>query len=79
VGRYAYCAHAWWLAEFEKRDPVDLGVLEDGTKAHERHGWRVSMARVLYRAALFLLVVAAMVVLVWGLFAIAVSGGSGIG
>ena len=65
VGQYAYCALAWWLGEIEGRPPADLGILEAGVGAHERHGWRVGWARGLWNLALALLAVAALAVLAW--------------
>lgn len=65
VGQYAYCARAWWLSAVEKYEPVDYGALERGSRIHERHGWRVALARGAFRLA-FLLMGAALVVLaVW--------------
>jgi hypothetical protein len=65
VGQYAYCAHAWWLAVVEKREPSDLDALESGTRAHERHGWQVSLARGFRRLALWMLAVAVLALLAW--------------
>jgi hypothetical protein len=64
VGQYAYCAHAWWLAEVEKQAPVDLAPLEEGVGAHERHGWAVMLSRSFYRLALVLLGLGAVVLIV---------------
>jgi hypothetical protein len=65
VGQYAYCAQAWWLATVEKLEPADLEPIERGIRLHERHGWRVSLARGSNRLALVLLGSAAIVSLVW--------------
>jgi hypothetical protein len=70
VGQYAYCAHAWWLAVVEKHEPADLDVLERGTRAHERHGWQVSLARGLLRLALLMLAGAVLALLAWGAIAL---------
>ena len=65
VGQYAYCAHAWWLGVVEGHQPSDLDVIEKGTHAHERHGWRVSLARTFRRLALVLLGIALVALLIW--------------
>jgi hypothetical protein len=70
VGQYAYCAHAWWLAVIEKREPADLDALERGTRAHERHGWQVSLARGFLRLALWMLAGAVLALLAWGALAL---------
>ena len=67
VGQYAYCAHAWWLAVIEKREPTDLGALDAGTKVHERHGWQVSLARTSKRLALGLFCGALLFLTVWAI------------
>ena len=66
VGQYAYCAHAWWLAVVEKREPSDLDALDRGTRTHERHGWQVSLARGFRRLALWMLAAAVLALLAWG-------------
>jgi hypothetical protein len=65
VGQYAYCAHAWWLGVVEGHEPSDLDVIERGTQAHERHGWRVSLARTFRKLALILLGIALAALLIW--------------
>ncbi len=65
VGQYAYCAHAWWLATVEKLEPAELEPLECGIRAHERHGWRVSLARGFRKLALFLLGCSTVALLIW--------------
>ena len=71
VGQYTYCARAWWLAVIEKREPMDQALLDAGTRAHERHGWRVSLAQKGNRLALILLGSALLLLLVWALAAYA--------
>ena len=44
VGRYAYCARAWWLATV-KGVATDAPRLAAGSEAHMRHGRRVQSAR----------------------------------
>jgi hypothetical protein len=66
VGQYVYCSHAWWLAEVEKCQPVDLDAIRSGTRAHERHGWQVSLARGFHKLALLVLASAVIALLAWG-------------
>lgn len=70
VGQYAYCAHAWWLAIIEKREPQNLAALDAGIRAHERHAWQVSFARAAGRLALALSILAVLALAVWALGAI---------
>ena len=65
VGQYAYCARAWWLGVVEGHTPAELEGLEQGWRAHERHGWRVSLARLARRTAFLLLGGAAVFALMW--------------
>ena len=67
VGQYAFCARAWWLSVIEKREPENPAVLDAGTRAHERHGWEVSLARITGRLALFFLGVALLALAAWAL------------
>jgi hypothetical protein len=68
VGQYAFCAHAWWLAAVEGLEPDDLTPLEQGTHAHERHGWQVSISRGIRRLALVLMGLAGLALALWALF-----------
>ncbi|MBN1642478.1 MAG: hypothetical protein JXA09_14680 [Anaerolineae bacterium] len=70
VGQYAYCARAWWLGTVEGITPVDPYLLTQGARQHERHGWRVALARVVRRLALGLLAAAALGLLGWGIHAL---------
>ena len=65
VGQYAFCARAWWLGSVEGRKPIDYGALEDGVRAHERHGWRVGLARGIHKLAMWMLVASVAAWLVW--------------
>ena len=71
IGQYAYCAHAWWLGIVEGCEPVNLGAMDAGLEAHERHGWRVSLAQRLNKLALVLFGVALLSLLGWLVVAIA--------
>jgi hypothetical protein len=67
LGQYAYCAHAWWLAIIEKREPQNLATLDAGTRAHERHAWQVSFAHAAGRLALALSILAVLALVAWAL------------
>jgi hypothetical protein len=55
----------------EKVTPVDVYLLTQGTRQHERHGWRVTLARGLRQFALWLLAAAVLGLLAWGIYALA--------
>ena len=38
VGRYVYCARAWWLQRVKGCAPRNLAALQRGTERHESHG-----------------------------------------
>ena len=65
IGQYVFCAQAWWLREIERNTPADLGEFARGTRAHERHGWRVALSRTFRRVAILLLVAAAVALIAW--------------
>ncbi|MBN1937615.1 MAG: hypothetical protein JW934_23360 [Anaerolineae bacterium] len=67
IGHYAYCARAWWFEAVKKLDPLNFASLNEGTSAHEQHGWRVIWARGLNRLALGLFGAGVLLLLVWGL------------
>jgi hypothetical protein len=69
VGQYTYCAHAWWLAVVEKREPTDLVALGAGMRVHERHGWQISVAQKSRKLALILLCSALLLFIAWAIVA----------
>lgn len=66
VGQYAFCPRAWWLGSVEGKQALDYGALESGVRAHERHGWRVGLARAAFKLAIWMLVAAGAALLLWG-------------
>jgi hypothetical protein len=38
VGRYTYCARAWWLQRVKGCTPRNLAAMERGRERHEVHG-----------------------------------------
>jgi hypothetical protein len=45
IGRYAFCARAWWLHRALGYTPRNLAALERGVRGHENHGRRVLAAQ----------------------------------
>ena len=51
VGRYVYCARAWWLQYVLGYAPENRDALARGEQGHVAHGRSVAYARRLARAA----------------------------
>lgn len=64
VGRYAFCARAWWLGSVEGRPSARWREMEAGKVTHRRHGRQVRAASALVRLAWLLLLAAAVVAVV---------------
>ena len=65
IGSYLYCRRAWWYRKqgVQSENQAELAA---GTALHQRHGRKV-LASMLLRGLAFLLVLAALVLLVaWG-------------
>jgi len=62
IGRYVYCARAWWLGSVQGWPSARWRDMAQGTRAHQRHGRRVRaavwMARLGYALLALALVVA---------------------
>lgn len=58
IGAYVYCHRAWWLRTVVGLQANDRVRLQQGIRAHQRHGTRVRAARVLLIASAALLLVA---------------------
>ncbi len=58
VGRYAFCARAWWLGSVEGRPSSRWRDMEAGEAAHRRHGRTVRAASALASLAYVLLLLA---------------------
>lgn len=65
IGRYTYCARAWWYETVKKLTPLNVEALEQGAEAHERHGWQVAWAQGMNWLALALLGVGVLLMVVW--------------
>jgi hypothetical protein len=59
VGRYAYCARAWWLQYVQRYPPQNAAALGRGLAAHAAHGQAANAAHRLAAMARALLWVAA--------------------
>ena len=66
IGQYAFCARAWWFSVVEKMEPMNVDALINGTMAHERHGWQVTLSRGFHKLALVLLGLGALSTVIWG-------------
>jgi len=65
IGRYVYCARAWWLGSVIGLPSDHRREMADGESAHVRHGRRVRTSLGLRRLARAVLLLAAMVGIVW--------------
>ncbi|MGD1994442.1 MAG: hypothetical protein PVI59_14710 [Anaerolineae bacterium] len=58
VGRYVFCARAWWLGSVEGLPSTLQEEMAAGEGAHRRHGRRVRASVTLRRTAYLLLALA---------------------
>jgi hypothetical protein len=65
IGRYAYCAHAWWLGSVRGVPSSHRQEMAAGEAAHRRHGQGVRASLWLSRLAYTVLFVAAAVGALW--------------
>jgi len=65
IGRYVYCAHAWWLGSVRGLRSSRQREMAAGKAAHLRHGRGVRTSLWLSRLAYAVLVVAVTVGVVW--------------
>jgi hypothetical protein len=65
IGRYVYCAHAWWLGSVEGLPSSHQREMAAGKVAHLRHGRRVRTSHWLSRLAYTVLLLAGVVGVVW--------------
>lgn len=61
IGRYAFCARAWWLHRVRGYTPRNIAALDRGTSEHEEHGRAVVAAQRQMAAARWLLVVSILI------------------
>jgi len=65
IGRYVYCAHAWWLGSIQGMPSAHVREMATGEAAHLRHGRGVRTSLWLSRLAYGVLLLAAVVGVVW--------------
>ena len=58
IGRYAFCARAWWLHRVLGYAPRNVEALDRGTRRHEEHGRIIVTAQKQMAAARWLLLAA---------------------
>lgn len=64
VGRYVFCARAWWLGSVEGLPSTHLQQMAAGLSAHRRHGCWVRVGLGLARLAYLLLALAVLTAVV---------------
>jgi hypothetical protein len=65
IGQYVFCARAWWFNRVRGHRLENVAALRQGTARHRRHGRRVEGYHLLRRLALFLLLLAAALLVAW--------------
>lgn len=65
VGRYVYCAQAWWLGSVRGLPSAHAREMAAGQAAHVHHGRRVRTSLRLNRLAVAVLLMAALVGAIW--------------
>jgi hypothetical protein len=65
IGRYVYCAHAWWLGSVLGLPSDHQREMAAGEATHLHHGQRVRTSIQLSRLAYALLLLAAVAGIVW--------------
>ena len=65
IGRYVYCAHAWWLGSIQGLPSDHQREMAIGETAHVRHGQGVRTGIQMRRLAYGLLLLAAAVGVLW--------------
>lgn len=61
LGEYVYCARAWWLHHEQGVESRNVGAMQRGRAAHDRHGRAVASVHTQRRLALILVVLAVLV------------------
>lgn len=65
IGRYVYCARAWWLGRVLGYRSANVSAMHHGLSEHRAHGRAVRAAERLRAAGTALVVLAALLLLVW--------------
>jgi hypothetical protein len=61
LGRYSFCAKAWWLGSVEGVPSANVREMDAGTSAHEQHGQAVQISVWLNRVGIACLVLGILV------------------
>jgi len=64
LGRYSFCAKAWWLGSVEGVPSANVREMDAGTSAHEQHGQAVRISMWLNRVGIACLILGALVLAV---------------
>ena len=67
VGEYGFCERAWWyrnVAQIQPTDRETLRRLQEGTRAHRRHGRSVALSGTLSAIGILLAILGALLLLV---------------
>ena len=64
IGRYVYCARAWWLQRVVGHEPTNIEALERGNRSHQDLGRLVARASRYASLAGWLVVIALTIALV---------------
>jgi hypothetical protein len=65
IGRYTYCAHAWWLGSVQCLPSERQGEMVAGEATHTRHGLRARASIWLNRLAAIVLLLTVVVGIIW--------------
>jgi hypothetical protein len=63
VNEHAFCARSWWLSRVRGYASAHWSEMADGRKAHAAHGQLVARSQALRRMAFWILLAAALIVL----------------
>jgi CRISPR/Cas system-associated exonuclease Cas4 (RecB family) len=65
ISQYAFCARAWWLGRVKGYRSSNLAAMRQGEARHRAHGRTVEGFHRLRRLALFLLLLAGVLLVAW--------------
>jgi len=68
LGRYSFCAKAWWLGSVEGVPSANVREMDAGTSAHEQHGQAVQISAWLNRVGIVCLVLGALALTMFVIF-----------
>jgi hypothetical protein len=65
VSQHAFCARAWWFSRVKGYPSANVVAMRLGTARHRAHGRALERTHLLRRAAVMLLVLAAVLLIAW--------------